>query len=250
MLSGLRAELRGLLDLLLPAACPLCGGSPEQGATEVLCAACLDGIHPPDSACCPRCALPYPLPFGHDHLCEDCLRHEPPFLWTRCLGWYEGTLRQAVQRFKYHGAVHLDRPLGRLLATSLEQARTSFRPDLLIAVPLCRQRLRERTYNQSLLLARELGRHWRLPAPSRQLRRVRPTPPQQGLTARERRRNLKGAFALAEPLDGERVLLVDDVMTTGATARECGATLLAGGASAVAVAVLARTGQWRLDFDG
>jgi ComF family protein len=100
--------------------------------------------------------------------------------------------------------------------------------------------LRSRTYNQSLLLARELGRFWRLPAPARLLRRIRPGLQQQGLTGEQRRRNLKGAFALHGKLDGERVLLVDDVLTTGATARECSTALLAGGASRVAVAVLAR----------
>jgi len=101
-------------------------------------------------------------------------------------------------------------------------------------------RLRERTYNQSLLLARVLGRHWQLPVASRLLLRSRPTLPQQGLPAEERRRNLRGAFALRRELEGERVLLLDDVLTTGATARECARVLLAGGAGEVAVAVLGR----------
>lgn len=240
MLSFLRAELRGLFDLLLPPCCPLCGTLLKSGVGDAFCPACLDAFAPLDSACCPRCALPYPLPSGSDHLCEACLRHEPPFVWTCCLGLYEAKLREAVHAFKFHGKVHFDRPLARLLAARLETVRQDYRPDLLIAVPLHRQRLRARTYNQSLLLARELGRFWRLPAPARLLRRVRPTHSQQGLSGDDRRRNLKGAFALTQKLAGQRVLLVDDVLTTGATARECAATLLAGGASSVAVAVLAR----------
>jgi ComF family protein len=149
-------------------------------------------------------------------------------------------LREAIGLFKFHGAVHLDRPLAGFLAHRLEDVRQNYRPELLIAVPLHRRRLQMRTYNHALLLARELGRLWRIPSPARMLRRIRPTAPQQGLPADLRRRNLKGAFALQHRLHGERVLLVDDVFTTGATVRECAATLLAGGAGQVGVAVLAR----------
>lgn len=246
MLSWLRAEFSGLFDLLLPPSCPLCGAALEGGAASAFCSDCLAGFSSLDSSFCPRCALPYPLPSGSNHLCETCLRHEPPFLYTRCLGLYDASLREAIQRFKFNGAVHLDRPLARLLAAKIEDVFGSFRPDLLVAVPLHKQRLKARTYNQSLLLARELGRLWHLPAPSRLLRRMRTTVPQQGLTAELRRSQLQGAFAVNGRLDGERVLLVDDVFTTGATARECAATLLAGGASQVVVAVLARARLRRL----
>ncbi|APG25055.1 ComF family protein [Syntrophotalea acetylenica] len=240
MLADLCTGLKGLFDLLLPACCPLCGVLLAGGASQGFCPDCLEGFRPLDRSHCPRCALPYPAPSGSNHLCESCLRQDPPFVWTRCLGLYEQTLRAAVHRFKFQNAVHLDRPLARLLAASLEDVPRGFRPDVLVAVPLHRRRLQARTYNHSLLLARELGRLWKIPAPGRLLRRVRPTLPQQGLSAKLRRRNLRGAFALTRPLEGERILLVDDVLTTGATARECAATLLAGGASRVAVAVLAR----------
>jgi ComF family protein len=147
-------------------------------------------------------------------------------------------LRAAVQRFKYEGAIVLDRPLAGLLAKVLEE--DALRPDLIIPVPLHYSRLRERTYNQALLLARVLGRRWRLPVLPRLLVRSRPTPQQQGLKAEVRRKNLKGAFALNRKLNGERVLLIDDVVTTGATVRECSRVLIEGGAGEVSVAVLAR----------
>jgi ComF family protein len=237
--SWLRAESRGLLDLLFPPACPLCGSDFATHSPVIFCSECLAGIHPLTSPCCPRCALPFATEDGSDHLCESCLRTEPPFSRVAAIGTYEESLRVAVQRFKYEGAIVLDRPLGSLLAAVLEQDDT-FRPDLLIPVPLHPARLRERTYNQALLLARILGRRWRLPVPPLLLVRIRPTPPQQGLKAEVRQQNLKGAFALRRSLHGERVLLIDDVLTTGATVRECSRVLLAGGAGEVRVAVLAR----------
>jgi len=233
----MRRSLADLLNLLLPPACPLCGG--ESGRAGI-CPGCLGGIHPVVSPCCPRCVLPYPTEDGTDHLCESCLRRSPPFEWVWAAGVYEGTLRQAVHHFKYRGAVDLDRPLGQLLLATLKTTGSPFHPDLLIPVPLHRSRLSERTYNQSLLLAKVIGKEWRLPVASRQLLRIRATSPQQGLDAKVRRINMKGAFALRNPLDGENVLLIDDVLTTGATAAECSRILLDGGAARVGVAVLGR----------
>jgi ComF family protein len=126
------------------------------------------------------------------------------------------------------------------LATALTEPASRLLPDLLIPVPLHRSRLSERTYNQSLLLARALGKEWRIPVAARRLLRVRATSPQQGLSEQLRRANMKGAFALSAPLAGEKVLLIDDVLTTGATAAECSRILLEGGAGEVGVAVLGR----------
>ncbi len=240
--SRLRYELGGLLELLLPPACPLCGGSMPQGpGRPPLCRACLTGIPPLESPCCPRCSLPYPAEKGSDHLCEPCLRQAPPFSWAAALGLYQGSLRTAVHRFKFSGAIGLDRPLANLLAEKLKERVEDFQPDLLVPVPLHPARLRQRSYNQSLLLARQLSRHWQVPTAHRLLMRTQETPSQQGLSADIRRRNLKGAFSLLHPLCGKRILLVDDVLTTGATARECSRVLLSGGASAVSATVLART---------
>jgi ComF family protein len=109
-----------------------------------------------------------------------------------------------------------------------------------IPVPLHRARLRSRGYNQALQLARQIGRQLDVPVAADLLRRTRATAPQQGLTAAARHGNLRGAFAVHRPLGGQRVLLVDDVMTTGTTARECAAALRAAGAASVDVAVLGR----------
>lgn len=237
----LRRELLGLIDLCLPAVCPLCRG--PLAATESFCAACLEGFSPLRSPRCPRCHLPFAAIDGSDHLCLSCLQNPPPFAWARAAGRYDDTLRRAVQRFKYQGDFNLDKPLAGLLYDTHQQALHDYRPDLLVAVPLHPTRLRRRGYNQALLLARDLGRRMRVPAPSRLLLRTRPTPPQIGLKALDRRRNLRGAFTVSESLDKERILLIDDVMTTGATARECSRTLLDAGAGEVAVAVVARAAR-------
>ncbi len=234
--------LRGwsaLLDLFLPPACALCGKTLASAAEPQLCPTCLSDIPPLGPASCRRCALPYPAENGSDHLCQSCLLQPPPFARVVTAGIYDRALRQAIHRFKFDGAIGLDRPLAHLLARVLGEApENAF--DLLVPVPLHPARLRHRTYNQSLLLGRELSRLTGLPLRSELLRRLRPTPPQQGLDAEERRRNLRGAFAAPKPLHGQRILLLDDVLTTGATARECSSVLLDAGASEVSVAVLAR----------
>lgn len=244
-MAALQGELRGFLDWWLPPACPLCGQVLSERPVPPACPACRTAISPIPSPRCPLCEEPFLTEGGSDHLCEVCLRQPPPFTWCRSLGCYEDLLRLAVQRFKYQEAVGLDRCLGTLLAERLRAAVTEFAPAVLVPVPLHRERLRQRTYNQSLLLARTLGRRWHRPVAARLLERTRATPSQQGLSAEERRRNLRGAFVVRQSLDGVRVLLIDDVLTTGATARECAATLLQAGAEAVAVAVLGRARRLR-----
>lgn len=238
--SGIRAEVNGLFDLFFPPVCLLCHAPRGASLDPSLCTRCLDGCLPVTSPCCPRCALPFATIGGGDHVCGECLLHPPDFVWTVAAGLYEEALRHAIHRFKFGGILSLDRPLSRLLDDAWQRTAHDWHPDLLVPVPLHPQRLCQRTYNQSLLIARELGRSRKLPVDPRLLRRILPTVAQAGLTAKERHSNLLGAFALTRPLSGEKVLLVDDVMTTGTTARICATTLCAGGAGEVAVVVLAR----------
>lgn len=238
--SRLGAELKGLLDLFCPPLCLLCHAPCSESADPYLCTRCLEGCLPLSSPACPSCALPFATIGGSDHLCGECLLHPPAFVWTVAAGLYEEALRHAVHRFKFDGRVALDRPLALLLECAWSQRAPDWLPDLVVPVPLHPQRLRQRSYNQSLLLARELVRSRKLPVDSRLLCRVRPTVAQAGLTAHERHSNLHGAFGVTRHLSGERILLVDDVMTTGATARSCAMALRAAGSGEVAVAVLAR----------
>ncbi|MBE0598511.1 MAG: ComF family protein, partial [Desulfuromonadales bacterium] len=205
-----------------------------------LCQRCLAGIHPCSSPRCPCCSLPYPTENGTDHRCEACLRRPPAFAWVSALGLYQESLREAVHRFKFEGAIGLDRALARLLGEAVAAERPGYVPDLIVPVPLHRRRLRQRSYNQALLLARQLGRCWRVPVAARMLVRTRATVPQQGLSAEARRHNLGGAFRLQEEVAGRKILLLDDVLTTGATVDECSRLLRRGGAAEIGVAVLGR----------
>ncbi len=240
LLNTLQRELAGLVELLLPASCLLCGRPSASVSLGELCRPCQMAIPPLCSPYCPRCSLPYTAEDGSDHLCESCSRRVPDFSWVAAAGLYDGPLRQGVQRFKYGGQLNLDLPLARMLAQRCESLVRDFRPDGLVPVPMDRRRLRDRTYNQADLLARRLAKIWRIPVASGLLVRCRATVAQRGLKETDRRRNLKDAFVVRTPVSGRRLLLIDDVLTTGATARECARTLRAGGAAEVAVAVLAR----------
>lgn len=240
LLKSLQRETIGLIELFLPAVCISCGRPAPDTAQGDFCPPCLASMPALSSPHCPRCSLPYPVEEGSSHLCEGCSRTSFSFSWAAAAGLYDGALRQAIQRFKYAAAINLDLPFARLLADRCTERVRDFTPDLLVPVPMDRQRLRVRTYNQSELLARRLGRIWRVPVAADLLIRCRGTLPQRGLREAERRRNLKSAFVLRRALLGQRVLLIDDVLTTGATADECSRILRAGGASEVAVAVLAR----------
>ena len=236
--EALCRPLHGLIDFMLPAICPLCAKALAPGTGIGFCPDCQQQIPPLPAATCRRCALPYPTDISDDHLCGICLR-EPQPLFDRVVaaGIYDATLKEAIHRFKYRDKINLDRPLAELIASKLTGLE---HVDLVLPVPLHHNRLRQRTYNQSALLAGLLAKKIDRPLSLRLLVRHRDTPPQQGQSAAERKKNLKDAFALTQPLNTEHVLLIDDVLTTGATVRECCRVLKKNGVSKVTVAVLAR----------
>lgn len=233
-------DIEGVMDFFFPSQCLLCHSPGKELFCGALCPSCLQGCPPLHSPRCPCCALPFATIGGGDHLCGECLLHPPDFSLTVAAGLYEETLRSAIHRFKFDGLLSLDRPLTHLLDRAWQRKAAAWTPDLILPVPLHPSRLRQRTYNQALLIARELGRQQKVTVDPSLLIRLLPTVAQVGLSAPARQKNLCGAFALTRRLSGERVLLVDDVMTTGTTARICATTLLSGGAGEVAIAVLAR----------
>jgi ComF family protein len=151
-------------------------------------------------------------------------------------GFYEEELRELIHLFKYGRIEPLAKPLGRFLAQALPREETF---DVIVPMPLHWRKRWQRGFNQSDLLAREVGRRFHLPV-AKALRRIRFTSVQAGLTSAKRRLNVSGAFRAQTRLDGKRVLLIDDVMTTGATAASCARVLKRAGAKHVTLLTLAR----------
>jgi len=191
-------------------------------------------------------------------LCAPCRMAAPPFARAVAYGAYEDELRELVQLLKYEGMRSLAEPLGLRLAEAIEMLAGSAAPDLLVvAVPLFPANERARGYNQSVLLANvalwELRRShpaWRLIAGHSALQRVKATRSQFLFTPKGRRRNLQGAFSVPDPATvmGREVLLVDDIYTTGATARACAGALQRAGARKVWVATVARAQREQVEF--
>ena len=233
---------RALGDFFFPPKCPLCGESLGENPDDRPCPLCLAEIKFFSHPRCPRCGLGFGETPGEDHLCSGCLTEERYFTMARALGPYEGLMVEAISRFKYQGASRLAKPLGTLLAEYKDPDFPFSGFDLILAVPLHRQRLRQRGFNQSLLLARRISRRHSIPLDFTALQRTRPTQPQTQLSGSERQKNIRGAFEVRAPeaTRDKQILLIDDVFTTGATVQECSKVLLKAGAKRVDVLTLAR----------
>ncbi|MDF0729783.1 ComF family protein [Pseudomonas entomophila] len=220
-------------------ACLLCGT--DAGQPHPLCLACELELPWLDEQCA-RCALPLPLA---GLTCAPCSRRPPPFEQVVAPWHYGFPVDTLISRFKHNRQW----PLGRLLAQLLGQALQHRymeglpRPEQLLPVPLARRRLRQRGFNQAGLLARWLSKQLDIPCDERQLKRPRETLAQQSLGAKARQRNLRQAFSLSpgSDVEGRHIALIDDVLTTGATARAIAQLLRKAGARRVDVYCLART---------
>ncbi len=231
----------GLLDVLLPPACLLCRA--PTSAPHQLCPDCWSSLRMIEHPACPATGLPLvgqPAAIAQYLSLPALARREP---WQALLAatFYDDAARALVHRLKFHD----DEAPARFMARQMLRRITGHVPDeaLVVPVPLHPRRLWARRFNQSMLLARHLSRISRLEVVPHLLRRIRYTPPQTQLSGQRRRRNLTGAFAVdvaqAHLLQDRAVLLVDDVLTTGATARACARALLRSGAASVRVAVFA-----------
>jgi ComF family protein len=236
-----------VLDAIYPPRCRFCKAHLEEGDAACFCPACRRQIRRIGSPLCTACGRPFPG--GEDHRCGDCLLRPPFFARARAWACYSrdpdepDPLREVIQRFKYGRRVSLGKPLGRLMAAGCQALFPAGSLDALVPVPLHPQRLRWRGFNQALLLAREVSRRWGLPLYPFALARTKETLPQTELGEEERKRNVRGAFAVVSrpAVEGKRLLLVDDVYTSGATVNECARALRRGGAEEVSVLTLART---------
>lgn len=226
--------LSALVDALLPARCVLCG---EQGTA--LCAPC-QAMLPRNAQACARCALPMAQAEAE---CARCQRHPPPFDLAYSAWRYAPPLDSLVQKAKFGASLACLQVLTAGLGETLDGhlcTRELGAPEALLPIPLHLSRLRQRGYNQAAEIARCLSRRLRLPVRRDLLLRVRATAPQPGLGLRERRRNLRGAFALGTGELPAHVALIDDVMTSGATVGAAAMLLRSAGVQRIEVWTLAR----------
>jgi len=238
-----RQILQGLLHLVFPSDCAICQTPLRHEGIPFICQSCWEKLSPLPGPFCPQCGRPFASPVAliHSpaHTCGACRQHPPAFTRAWSLYAYRSPLKEALALFKYQGKVVLGYPLAHLLVQHLPVLPSI---EVIIPVPLHAQRLREREFNQSALLANPLSQHLDRPLILGQLTRTRQTRPQTSLTRKERLSNLRGAFAVKKPetIQGKTILLIDDVMTTGTTLHECAATLRAAGSGQVYGLTLAR----------
>jgi ComF family protein len=238
----LKEILTGIADLIFPPRCITCGEPLEQHGPLPFCPPCTAGIHFIDSPLCPRCGTPFSAAEREDHLCGECLITERPYAVARSVGRYEETLLKAIHRFKYQGKTGIGDLLSRIMADFAAKTWDMKVFERILPVPLHRKRLRERGFNQAVILARGLSRRFNIPLDFTVLRRDIFTPPQVGLDRKQRSANVQGAFTVTHPerIVGRRLLLVDDVYTTGSTLTECARVLIRAKAETVAVLTMAR----------
>lgn len=236
-----RVLTRRALDLLMPPRCLKCGDVVADAGA--LCAGCFEKITFITMPLCNTCGVPFSdIYLGHTDLsiCGACAKSPPAFDRARAVMVYDDDSRSLITGFKYADRTDLAPALGRWMMRAggelLEDA------DVILPVPLHRWRMLTRTYNQSAYLTRRIAHLSGLPAEYGVLRRTKPTPSQGGLSASARRLNVAAAFSVTNPalVAGKKVVLVDDVLTTGATLNSCAKTLKQSGAASVDALVVAR----------
>ena len=234
--------LNDVSDVIFPPQCLGCTEILHPHSRQLFCSDCKEKIKFITGNLCPVCGTIFPDSPAPSHLCGNCLENKTYFSCARAVVSYETIILHVIHQFKYGNNISV----GALLASFM--ADFSF-PDvdftdysLIIPVPLHIKRLRQRGFNQSLILAQALAKKWQIPVNFSLLKRHKFTLTQTGLNKAERNKNIKGAFEVSDKknIAGKNVILIDDVYTTGATINECAKTLIKAGAQKVTVLTLAR----------
>jgi ComF family protein len=237
---GLDQLFRAVKDLCFPPACLACDRRLPEAEPPLFCPDCLAALRFPESPLCSCCGRTFSAAAGGDHLCGACLQ-DPPFHRVRAVFFYTPEVARAIHSWKY-GRTMAGLATFAYFFRRRRAALNLATPDLIIPVPLHPSRLRQRGFNQAQLLSLALFPEQSQKVKLQLMQRLRPTPPQTGLSGEKRRLNVKGAFQVDAPeqVAGRRVLLIDDVLTTGATIGECARVLSRAGATEVQALTLAR----------
>jgi ComF family protein len=230
IIRPVRILLSSLVNVVFPPVCLHCRRLSPEGLTGGICAGCWAAIRTWEEGQCQRCGSGTGSP-----LCRDCLIPGWGCQDIRTIGPFEAPMSEAIHMLKYSDARSVARRLGAMMAGRLSRSDRYRQADLALAVPLHEARKRERGYNQAQLLAEQLGKALGIPAPEGLIARAKHTKSQTTLNKEQRRRNVEGIFAVHNPdrIEGRSIILVDDVLTTGATIGSCGHALLAAGAKEV-----------------
>jgi ComF family protein len=236
--------VRRAIRFFLPNHCTNCHSWLTDDPNPHFCSDCWSTIALMPEARCTRCDHPFPssiaTTYSPHHVCQSCAERPPAYTRAWTLYPYMPPLQHAIHLFKYQGKVSLAAPLAALMIARLPPLNSV---DVIIPVPLHVERLRQREFNQSLLLADHIGRHLDTPVAYTNLVRTAPTPAQTTLSRKSRQNNLRRAFAVRRPdaIINKRILLIDDVFTTGATVNECAKALRKAGSGDVFALTLGRT---------
>ncbi len=226
--------LKTISRIIFPPRCVLCQ---RPGHADLdICLSCYQSL-PFIRYACTQCALPLEGEYRANSLCGHCLKQSPVFDHSISLLRYENKVVQLVTRYKFHNSLSYSRLLAELLLRELIDAE---KPDCLIAVPLHSRRLYERGFNQSHELAKIIAKRLKIPLASEAVLRVRETEQQTGLNAKQRRQNIRGAFAVTATIKYKHVVLIDDVVTTGSTVNELARVLKKAGVQTVGIWSIAR----------
>jgi ComF family protein len=240
--ESLTAWLNAVLAFIYPETCQLCGRSRATPIESYVCEECRKQVRFIQPPLCQRCGLPFEGAITTAFECSNCRDGEFHFSYARAAVIARDQVLDVIHRYKYNRAFWFERFLAEFLINQAKPHLNAEQWHFIVPVPLYPAKLREREFNQAERLAHRLSRETNIPVNNRLLRRVLPTRTQTLLTRAQRIANVRKAFAMRpnQRLNGERIVLVDDVLTTGATTSACAKVLLAAGASEVCVWTVAR----------
>ena len=239
---------KGILDFAFPPKCILCSKGDHSSIYPFLCSACLEDFNPIKEPFCTICGEPFSSKYAENHICTSCLSKKPKFDSSRSAGIYRDKLQNAIKLFKYGRKRFLYKPLSRFMNHSGGKFFEGERFDLIVPVPPSLKKLRERGFDQAFLLAKEAGIHFKIPIDITHFIKIKDTKPQVDLDFKDRMKNIAGSFSVKNHgvFEDKKLLLIDDVHTTGSTLNECAKVLKKyGGAKEVHCLTVARTAIFR-----